>query len=1476
MSSSSSSRSSSPSRSFGSSTPTVAAPRSPRSASSPLDFFLQAVDNQETRGGADFLGAQSNVYDQIFRTFFDIGCDCKLLVPIPGNLIKYSPNSLCPGLHTHEQNESEQAHTLKERVAHLQRFLPPLADVFGENGSYDPRAYFPQWKRFLSSQPIEPLSFQKTQATLSQSSVTIMRQWDIDSIWLGARDLAAIRAPNDFRLSFLPHFSLNLSTDQVIQPHGLDLANTRHIPLGSFNTRSVRFSVFVFFPESSRDFRSMTSASSNALSLERQKDFYDKIIIPAAYETISDPSRQEIPRTFDIAYAKSRSYQEKPAMGRWSAEDENRSFRLAYTLPAQHLRRFWRLVVAKANELRVPTRRGEPIAYFQHPRLLFQAHDLKNTFARPSLHETLSYFEDTVLKDLNPGHLDTRSCWIDIGIRDIVTDTRSPDLGGGEPYTLLWKSQCNRHAHKRLLDIAPDAPLVATHFRSFLLRDTGTLTSKIKRTRSSNLGHPESRQLGIPRAKAYSSNKELFAVMFSNYALFSSGSLPLLAFDDERIQDLASMAQDRQRVYNRQLNRTSLLRAWEANKRHLRAISNPEALTNYGLRKEVTFRLDTVLTMWDRGLFDPDRNPQTGPLSLAVPLRPDADEHYPFWIVPTSDINALIFTQAARFILPLDHLFQEASLSPVDQLQDENPAETSIRQVLAFYTAQLFCRLLIFNFQSEREYNHDKWIWRPSWRVQVQQGVFNERRGLGLEEPIGSCGMLWIPGAQVDWRHGHLALETLTQLYISRSPLQARLASQANVQALTTTQITVEFFLQEWLQEARRAFDEGRDNEGRELADRVIKLSTEEIARAYNQHLLSKMHSYWERVRISLGRNTLSTLSRLRQAHEDSAAETSQVVTAQTIWQIYMEAWPLYSAALSDIVEDSDMPNELPCWKTTRKYLPPNDGWSEFVFRHLFGRDHPPKWNRIHFLQVYRTFKNFWSIISESAGTFDDHLKRRIGSCIMVTFNSDQTKEVGTNHARDTWYHGKPTFFQIQYWAPYFSPPQHNRHIRLGTSSLGQHHSEQLSSDMAPNVLTARDFQRTERKAHEDWLRVMIHTNELRSASQQIVNQHCRRALRNMILLAGPTWSRDKDRLDYIIPWKLEARRSRGPVEKDTFRVPIPPASALRDFPMRLSQPTILLPTRQNIMGLFDTIRSFQGLTPGLIQRLRWARRQLHNSAFLYLLRPCLIMSESQEVGNSHSGLLPSQTRKRLRPGTPPASDDANGGPAQPRSPNPSPPLIVYRMADTQQSDPIPDGALRQGQAEPITDGPLGAEQFTLDSIKAKLAKMDGCYPPERDQITYTAGHQLIRRFRSLIRGRSRVCTLCSFYEWGPIVGTHKLKYCSHRAESKDIAPWLDMFRYYQASGGGPGARCAHCRFPATLCWRTEYREKMDAKYGSEVEAREDHDILYSEARYTLRLNRNYGFIGDHSFYSRNVNPTAMQLYTMVSFLMFSRTSGNA
>lgn len=38
-------------------------------------------------------------------------------------------------------------------------------------------------------------------------------------------------------------------------------------------------------------------------------------------------------------------------------------------------------------------------------------------------------------------------------------------------------------------------------------------------------------------------------------------------------------------------------------------------------------------------------------------------------------------------------------------------------------------------------------------------------------------------------------------------------------------------------------------------------------------------------------------------------------------------------------------------------------------------------------------------------------------------------------------------------------------------------------------------------------------------------------------------------------------------------------------------------------------------------------------------------------------------------------------------------------------------------------------------------------------------------------------------------------------------------------------------RFPVTLCWRTVYREEMDAEYGNEVEAREQFDEWYHEVR---------------------------------------------
>lgn len=42
-----------------------------------LDGFLQAIHDQDTAGGPDFLRAMSDVYNRVLRTFFSYQCDCK-------------------------------------------------------------------------------------------------------------------------------------------------------------------------------------------------------------------------------------------------------------------------------------------------------------------------------------------------------------------------------------------------------------------------------------------------------------------------------------------------------------------------------------------------------------------------------------------------------------------------------------------------------------------------------------------------------------------------------------------------------------------------------------------------------------------------------------------------------------------------------------------------------------------------------------------------------------------------------------------------------------------------------------------------------------------------------------------------------------------------------------------------------------------------------------------------------------------------------------------------------------------------------------------------------------------------------------------------------------------------------------------------------------------------------------------------------
>ncbi|KAF5706285.1 hypothetical protein FMUND_11688 [Fusarium mundagurra] len=1110
----------------------------------------------------------------------------------------------------------------------ISRSLPPLPTVFaGRDEACDPRASFPQWQSFLSDRPAEPLSLHKTQASLHHGSVTVARQWDVDSIWFGAKSLSAIRAPNHFRLSFFPAYRSNISTAQVIQPHGLDLAHTRHTSLGSFTTAGVRFSVLLFFPNGAR---SHTKASANSLSLARFKDLYDSIILPAIFETVPDHVRQEIPSSYDLLYAKSRAYQEKPGAGRWTAEDESRAFRLSYSIPARNLADFWASVVEKANMHSVQTRRGDTVPYFRNPRLLFQAHDLKNTFASQTLEGSLALFRDGVLAGLDANQIDMHSCWLDVGMRDHVRQPSSPlpNHHGEEPWTLLWKSACCEHLHDQLGGIVPEASLVADQYRSYLLRDAGTYYAKAKASRASNPGHPEARSPGIIRAKAYNCSKDLFGVMFSDYQLFSSGLLPLLAFNEAMLKDLAATDQNRQRAFVSQLNRSHLVDAWEANKRHMRAVATLKRYPNFGIRKEVTFRLDVILAMWADGMLDPDQNPHTGPVSWNVPFTSAvSDQHCPFWVLPTETVVKFVSTQAARFLLPLDHIFLQASNEVAKPLSSSSSSSSSssldpVQQILGLYTAQLLCRLLIHSVDDEQEYGFDNWIWRPTWTVRTRgrgQRSLKQRRGLGLGDTIDTSGTLWIPDGHFNWQRGHIALEVLIGLYISRNPLQAKLARQSNVQALTANQVTIELRFQQLTSNARIEYDQGHREDAERLAGRAITLATQEIARAYHQHFLAKLHSYWDRTRGQVGRQKLPVLDLLKEAQDDSAAETSRIPTAQTIHGIYAEAWAKYCQVMTDDVDENDrsdfnmssssslqsaLPVELPCWMTTRRRLPPKNSWSDFLFQQIFCRPKPPTWNALFFLQLYRRFKEVWEKTCASLGPFDGCFSRQIGYYIQVAFNCDHSKEVGTSHGRTTWHHDKPPFFQIQYWAPYFSPPRAEENTPLSSVYRRREYPEGLSPCSTPIILTSREFGGIERAIWPHWVEIMHGVDSLRSSDRKKIQRHCRRALLYASYIAGPIWGRDDD-VNFIQPWSLnQPSRTGGGIDEHIFRVPVAETHISRQIlEETVSQPTIILPTRDNIIGLLDTMETLPGHSSTFLARLRWTRRRLNNQGDQYDIR---------------------------------------------------------------------------------------------------------------------------------------------------------------------------------------------------------------------------------------------------------------------------------
>ncbi|KAK2468832.1 hypothetical protein H9L39_19594 [Fusarium oxysporum f. sp. albedinis] len=614
--------------------------------------------------------------------------------------------------------------------------------------------------------------------------------------------------------------------------------------------------------------------------------------------------------------------------------------------------------------------------------------------------------------------------------------------------------------------------------------------------------------------------------------------------------------------------------------------------------------------MWHDGYFEPRQNPHMAPKSLEVSAASARTDHEPFWVVPTKDINDFVFTQAVRFIVPLDHLFREAAISTTI-----SPPSL----ILAFYTAQLFCRLLTYALTSKEQFSYDNWIWLSRWTARSRTHhtrELRERQGLGLSVIIQGSGMLWIPHSCIDWYDGHIALETLIQLYIPRNPFQRGLLSQMNVQRLAASAISMELSLRHLLQQAKNDFDRG--------------------SRAYHQHMIAKLQLYWERLRTQVGRHVLPCLQRLEQAKQESAAQVGRIVTAHTILESYDEAWGAY-IRIHPVSTSEDLPPNVPCWMATRKYIPPNDSWSESVFGRLVDCENVASWTGLFFLDLYRKFKGLWGVVEGYTNPFEDYFCRAIGRYILVTFNSDLSKDLTTDRRLGTWYQ-QAAFFRIQYWAPYFSPPD-----CVDFSSWVSVANHQIQNPYTPSpeicsALNAIEYQDRSNIFTQLWAQLVVRNNLLHRTKAKEKNRICEQAMDCLIDLVGPRWSY-RGKIALVLPWRFSDSIIGAERHRDYLRLPILTTSSR--LPSIPSRPTIILPSRHNVMALIEAIESFPRINQEILRRAKWIREMLHNEGKQYAMCSHLEakQKEMDAVSRPHSLL-----RKFLAETTPPQSITQNFG----------------------------------------------------------------------------------------------------------------------------------------------------------------------------------------------------------------------------------------
>jgi hypothetical protein len=221
----------------------------------------------------------------------------------------------------------------------------------------------------------------------------------------------------------------------------------------------------------------------------------------------------------------------------------------------------------------------------------------------------------------------------------------------------------------------------------------------------------------------------------------------------------------------------------------------------------------------------------------------------------------------------------------------------------------------------------------------------------------------------------------------------------------------------------------------------------------------------------------------------------------------------------------------------------------------------------------------------------------------MVTLNSSQKNEVGTYQHDKSWYRGKPMFFKIQFWAPYFSPPGDNIHIPWEWVRDHNTRHPDIAPDTKSKDMTVGYFHDLESTIRRLLQTYTYESGRLYNSTPAYRDSICSSALKYLSKLVGPRWP-TKCGPPYLLPWHLPNWKEREGGREDFFHLPIPAGTVSKEYEeIKHSRPTILLPTRDNVAWLLDVVESFPDLSEETLKQIEWMDKMLDNNQGQFALR---------------------------------------------------------------------------------------------------------------------------------------------------------------------------------------------------------------------------------------------------------------------------------